>query len=260
MSEYDGWVWRPDRVPFRRLRLAGEYNRPLRQSWVNTLVATFDPSIMDPLKVSHRNDGTYVIIDGQHRYRALERIGWLDRMIPCLVGEDMSIEEEARAFTIGAQVKKLDPIDRHNAAIVARDERALDIQKAIDVAGFMVRHTEASNAFCAIGAAEVVYDKFGYDILRDTMLIAKDAWGSPPNAVSTSGISILLNRYDGRVDRVRLVKVLSTTSASEIWHKATEEAGKKGGRTGAHAFVIVRDMYDKGLRSGKLKREQLDDG
>src|SRR5258708_7808516 len=68
------------RVPLNRMFVhyrdqPGGYARPLREPRVKKLVAEFDPLGVGVLYLSMRDDGSYWIIDGQHRAEAARRVG-----------------------------------------------------------------------------------------------------------------------------------------------------------------------------------------
>ena len=62
-------------VPLDRI-VTEEYQRVLNMKNVNGIVRDFDPARLGVLVVNHRADGTYAILDGQHRLAALRRMGY----------------------------------------------------------------------------------------------------------------------------------------------------------------------------------------
>ena len=76
-----------------------------------------------PLTVSWKNDGTFLIIDGQHRYMAAKMNGVA--MLPCRVFKNLSEEEEAKMFyTQNENNKRLTPRDTLKAKLVVHEETA----------------------------------------------------------------------------------------------------------------------------------------
>lgn len=57
---------------------------------VSGIVRDFDPAKLGVLVVSHRPDGTYSILDGQHRLTALRKLGFA--AANCIVLEGMTIQ------------------------------------------------------------------------------------------------------------------------------------------------------------------------
>ena len=63
-------------VPLERI-VTEQYQRILNMKNVAGIVKNFDPAKLGVLVVSHRTDGTYAVLDGQHRLTALRRLGTL---------------------------------------------------------------------------------------------------------------------------------------------------------------------------------------
>ncbi|MDY5220460.1 MAG: DUF6551 family protein, partial [Eubacteriales bacterium] len=53
-----------------------EYQRVMNMRNVAGIVKHFDPAKLGVLVVSHRKDGTYAVLDGQHRLTALRKLGY----------------------------------------------------------------------------------------------------------------------------------------------------------------------------------------
>src|SRR5690242_16192920 len=62
------------------------------------IAQTIDPDALGVLYVSKRRDGTYVVIDGQHRRGAFIELGWGDQKMPCHVYHGLTLADEARLF------------------------------------------------------------------------------------------------------------------------------------------------------------------
>ena len=87
------------------------------------------------LVVSHREDGTYSVLDGQHRLAALRRLGYA--ATNCIVLEGMSIREEADYFRRQNENKQsLRIADTFNASVWAEDEESLQIKRLMDKYSF----------------------------------------------------------------------------------------------------------------------------
>ena len=82
-------------VPLERI-VTEQYQRILNMKNVAGIVKNFDPAKLGVLVVSHRADGTYAVLDGQHRLAALRRLGY--DAANCIVLEGMTIRQEADYF------------------------------------------------------------------------------------------------------------------------------------------------------------------
>ena len=108
-----------------------EYQRVLNMRNVAGIVRHFDPAKLGVLVVSHRADGTYSVLDGQHRLAALRRLGYTSAN--CIVLEGMSIREEADYFRRQNENKQtLRIADTFNASVWAEDEESMQIKRLMD--------------------------------------------------------------------------------------------------------------------------------
>lgn len=69
-------------VPLERI-VTEQYQRILNMKNVAGIVKNFDPAKLGVLVVSRRGDGTYAVLDGQHRLAALRRLAMTPRTVLC---------------------------------------------------------------------------------------------------------------------------------------------------------------------------------
>ena len=125
-------VW----LPIRKLVLDPVYQRPiLKRGWkqIEAIARDFDWSRFGPVLVSTRPDGTYAVVDGQHRAHAALLAGFDE--VPAMVAE-MTREAEAAAFgAVNSQVTAITPFQLLKAAIAAGDEVATEAFEVVRAAG-----------------------------------------------------------------------------------------------------------------------------
>ena len=120
-----------------------QYQRILNMKNVAGIVKNFDPAKLGVLVVSHRADGTYAVLDGQHRLTALRRLGY--DAANCIVLEGMTIRQEADYFRRQNENKQSLRInDTFNASLWAEDAESLRIKELMDKYGF--RHWQVRPA------------------------------------------------------------------------------------------------------------------
>ena len=73
------------------------YQRPLRKTY-KKIAAQFDPLLLSTITVSKRLDGTYWILDGQHRVAAAKELGI--PTLDALIYSGLTLEEEAYIFSM----------------------------------------------------------------------------------------------------------------------------------------------------------------
>jgi len=105
---------------------------------IASIAANFDWRLCAPLVVSRRNDGSKIIIDGQHRWAAAQRRKDIDQLPCCLFSYD-SPEDEARMFILANRARKpMNRLDDFHAALAAADEDALEIRDLVTQAGLSI--------------------------------------------------------------------------------------------------------------------------
>lgn len=116
---------------------------------ITSIAANFDWRLCAPLVVSRRQDGSKVIIDGQHRWAAAVRRGDLLQLPCCLFTYD-NPEDEARMFIVANRARKpMNRLDDFHAALAAADEDAVEIHRLVTDAGLRMARNTSSTAWKA---------------------------------------------------------------------------------------------------------------
>ena len=84
-------------IPLNQMKVNPLAQRDLNQARVDHLAASFDLEQIGVPTVSSR-EGSYWIIDGQHRMEALRSCGFHDEAVQCWVYEGLTSEMEAELF------------------------------------------------------------------------------------------------------------------------------------------------------------------
>lgn len=123
------------------------YQRPLGVSnWrrIRAIAADFRWSRFAPLLVARLPDGTFAVVDGQHRVHAALLCGFTH--VPVLVAE-MDDREQARSFSwVNDQVTRISPFHIFKAALAAGETWAIDCRSAVEDAGCRLMTSNASTA------------------------------------------------------------------------------------------------------------------
>lgn len=93
-------------VDVNRVVVKKDINRPINMDRVQKIVENFDPRVVTPLKVTRTMDEfglRYIILDGQHTFTALSKLGYLE--VPC-IALDISEEEYAKLLCLFNRNKK----------------------------------------------------------------------------------------------------------------------------------------------------------
>lgn len=104
---------------YQRAALGGD-----RDTKVLKIASEFSWVAFQIISVAER-DGVFFALDGGHRLRAARRRSDVD-IVPCMVFETNSIEEEAKAFdTVNTNRKSMGAVDRHRAHIIQKEDTAI---------------------------------------------------------------------------------------------------------------------------------------
>jgi len=85
-------------LPVESLQVDHRYQRPLNAQWARWLAENWDDRMLGVLTVSQREDGSFWLLEGQHRSAALVSIGMAERKVPCIAFKNLSVREEADIY------------------------------------------------------------------------------------------------------------------------------------------------------------------
>lgn len=231
-------------IPPEELSLDASYQRSTdnhaSQRLILSIAANFDWRLCMPLVVSRRADGTFAVIDGQHRLLAA-RLRKMDDL-PCVVFTYENPEEEAKMFVAANRSRKaMNRLDDFHAALAAGDSDAHQVRQLVEDAGLTIARNTASAswkpgeiAFTASIASTL--SKHGAAIVSAALTNIAEAF--PGQKVVHSGsiflgmVKVLASPAEG-FDPDRLFRALLKYTAEE-WGSFV--AGLKGGDTRASAI------------------------
>lgn len=123
-------------VAIGALRIDDDYQRPLGpKNWqvIARVAKAFDWAMFTPVMVARLGDGTFALIDGQHRAHAAALAGFA--RVPALVVE-AAPDAQARAFSaINTQRTAISTFNLYKAALAAGEGWALEAELAVRKGG-----------------------------------------------------------------------------------------------------------------------------
>jgi hypothetical protein len=249
------------RVNLDKIVTDGRYQRPVEDKRVERMVRNFDAKQLGTVELSKRDDGSFAIIDGQHRIAALKALG--RKQVPAIVHEGLGAQGEGELFVaINMGRKQLRPAERFFAQVFSGEEDAVAISNAVTGAGFSIAKfgTESSKnnptSFNCIAALEQSHRMLGDDM--PVMLQAlRDTWyniAGSTEAPIVRAYAILWNDFGDRITEQH-VERLSKRNPFELTQNARVEILKQGlsvqsgGRRGALDYQLATMMRNAmGLR------------
>jgi uncharacterized protein DUF6551 len=193
---------RYETVRLRDIITDPRFNRPISDQWVARLVADFDVARLGRIALSRRDDGTLVILDGQHRCRALRDKGVPDdaKVIPADVYEGLGRSAEALLFVHLNQTKHVSSLEKYRALLVAADPETRGIDSVVRAQGLIVNSGGKDGSIGCIDALRRLYNmgEPSGAVLGRTLATLHEAWGDTHEAYGSQlvrGVGLFLNDY-----------------------------------------------------------------
>lgn len=196
-------------VPIAMMRVSPLSQRELNRARVDRMVSEFDLEQLGTPTVNHRDDWFY-IIDGQHRIRVLEKIGWGDQQVQCWAYEGLSEEEEAEKFLKLNDTLAVHAFAKFKVGVQAGRVEEIDIDRIVRAQELRISVDKSEGSISAVGTLRRVYRRAGASTLARTLGVIRDAYGTPGlEAVVIDGIGLLCQRYNGELQEATAVPRLA---------------------------------------------------
>lgn len=202
------------------------YQRPVTPQQVHKLAANFDPNLLGTLVVAERDDGSFWVIDGQHRIGALKQIGWHEQEVPCVVLKDIDYNDEAALHGwYNENRRQHTPIDLYVSFLEAGHVEEQGIEKILNKHGLHVSTDTQEGCVRAVQACRALYT-FDPDMLDRVLSVTIAAWGKAYDSFNGDvmrGIGLVLAHYPKTLDTRKLISSLKDTRPTSIILKAREQ-------------------------------------
>lgn len=237
--------------------------REFRIEHAKMIIENFRREILGVLTVSKMGNGTYLVIDGQHRLYAMKFKGI--KTANCILLPEMSEEEMARVFRGLADSKKMSALDKFRSEVRSKEPDVVSIQEICDryhipVGSDSEKHQIRGYYLRAVNVARQILRDFGYERLDQTMRILTSAWPGQPYAMyepMVNGVA-LFTEYFGKqanFDEAKAVRQLSKRTAEAIVCEGRERRRNRGAIPAIEiATTILRNLYNHRLHKDKQLR------
>lgn len=202
-------------IPARLLTVDHEVQRALDNTRVERMAADFDPNALGTFVVSQRLDGTFHLIDGQHRHALILMLGHEDWNLRCEVHTGLSRPEEARMFRLLNNSRPVSIIEKFLVRIQEGDPVAVRITDLLAEAGWTVSVQKTPQNFCAVSSIEKPYRRAaekGDALVKWVIDVVTKSWGFDPDGVRgdiITGLALLYLRHGEAVDTKKLIDELT---------------------------------------------------
>ena len=211
-------------IAVEKLQVDPAYQPSLAQSRVNSIASKFDPDLLQAITVNVRTDGTWYVIDGQHRVAAIRKRGL--RSVKAWVFYGLSVAEEASLFYKLATQRRgsLPAIARYQSLLAAEDVEIVAIQKVLDEHHLIIGKSGGCNRIAAVNAILWIWREHGEVIFRESLNVILKAYPSDNHrwiAPLLESVAMFIKRYpEASIDRLtgKLQTTIATKVIAEINH------------------------------------------
>lgn len=250
-------------IPVDKLIVDRRVQRPLDPKKVEKIVNEFNFDALGIICVSHRADGSYSIIDGQHRVVALRQLDFQYSSIQCEVFTDLALADEAAMFRLRNNTTSVQYLDKFRVRVIESDPVALKIQEILSIYGWEIGATSKDRndgRIASIQSFERIYqmDPGSDPTAAELMLrtITK-AWGHSGHGVDgriINGLGLFYVRYADEIDHDDLANRLAKLAGGPqaLVGRARGFANMLGTHVKHAIAEIITEEYNKRRRSTQL--------
>ena len=246
------------KLPASTLAIDHSYQRDTTKAHYRRIARDLDFDSLGIFVVSARGDGSFVVVDGQHRLMALREQQVDEWEVLCRVYSDLNREQEASLYRTLNRTRKTSAWDDFKAGLVEGDKDCLAIKRIAHRTGWKVCNQVGDNKVCCISTLRTIFAKKGGALaLEHSLQDARAAWGGSPIGVEKTvlqGLSVVHSTYDGALDRPALVQKLSKIKGGPAGILGTARQLKEIRPESLFrlcSWVIVQN-YNKGRRQSQL--------
>jgi len=247
------------------LKNGAQTQRPLDPKRVAEILAEFNPAHMRTPALNNRGAEGLFVIDGQHSLEALRQ--WLSangrdsggHVIACREYDSLTLSEEAEVMRALNNQKALSYRHIYGLAVLAdkTPESAVEpLLREIGLSGLLKGAPQNTEVVVAIRKVVDIYKERGKTFTQRVMRLCRDGYymddASRMDGRIIIGTARLVANYpsleDGRLAKVTKERI---GGVAEILRDAKTRENQVTKGTAA-IMEILRDTYDKGLRTGRL--------
>lgn len=250
----------PEKHAVKNLHIDPKVQRDLIPNWVKYLTENMREGSIGTLVVSKRKmpsgKAKLVVLDGQHRLQALRDLGMDDFEVMCEVHLGLDLVAEAEKFRDLNKQRRVGPYDDYVKGVTAQDPECMAIHKVLTERGLKVGQQSSPGSVRAITAVRQVH-RSGEGNLAGTLDILTAAYGTTVDAMDGSliqGVGVLVNRYNGELDRAALVRKLSKRPGGPLKLLGDARGAKDlfGTTVPRCVAMVARETYNRGRNVGQL--------
>ena len=232
--------------------------REYRDKHAQAIADRWNPAKLGVFKVSRRTNGDYTV-DGQHRRAAMLKLEKSGDLVPALVYEGLTIEEEAEIFLAdNADNRAPGAIDIYRLSLVAKDPIVVSIQEVLDRHTLKVSYATDSGSIAAVASLRWLYESGGTVLIDRVLALVESAWGRNRDArvgqlIKALG-KVIKDSTGARLDMDALAHKLSASGKpTQLMGTARTYRQATGKALWLQVAEVVVSIYNKGKTSQRVE-------
>jgi len=207
------------------------------------IVKEFHWPFFGVLVATDNGDGTYCLIDGQHRAEAARQHPHV-HSVPVLVIDEMTLAEQAQAFVAINQSRvRLNALQLHRAAVRAGDPHAVELDRITRESGVEIPNNNLSSQnmrpgqTIAVKALSTILKKYGAETLSNTLKTVMSAYGETSGDLRSQIFAATAVAVSRHPDRCSAIAEKLGSSDSVTWQEFARDNAKFAGTSTAEALA-----------------------
>lgn len=242
----------------KELVLDMRYQRMPNESKVSKIARNFNKDAVGVIVCSIREDGVIAIIDGGHRIAAMNLLGMQESTIDALVYFGLSIDQEAKIFTLMNEDRtKPKASNIFKAQVISNDEKAVGLDALLKSLNLVPDNKPGNGIVRGIGTLKTIYEHAGHTNTLNALSSLKKAFGdysSTFNVDAVTALAIVFKKYDD-ISTTKVVDALKRFVTIENLinqAKAMNLGSSRPIKYSTLPFVIV-NSYNHKLRTNRIE-------
>lgn len=194
------------------MKVSGQAQRELRPHRVDELLSKFDIDLLGYPVVSFR-DGSFWIIDGQHRIEALKAwLGddWEKQALTCEIRSGLTEQQEAKLFLELNNKLTVNTFQKFKVAVTAKELEPTVVKRVVESVGLRIS-LDKENSVRAVSTLLQILKRSDVNNLRRTLTIVHESFGDPGLSASViNGVSKVCERYNTALNDKEAIARLSS--------------------------------------------------
>lgn len=174
-----------ERIDIALLTVDHRVQRPIDESRAADIARELDLTAVGTLVVSARDNGQFILLDGQHRVAGLRMAGHKHYHARCDVRRGLTLAEEAHLFRRLNRTRRPTQVIDHHRGVVEGDPEAVGINEILTRFGWELgQGRRRKGVVLAVDALRQIWRMpGGPDLLNATIWTLTKAFGDSPDAV-----------------------------------------------------------------------------